>query len=98
MSLNKMPGGFLSTIGISFVVSTAVVLINNYFLYKHSCKCKTIVLEPADSSMQVESVPATNTSDLVDTPDSSPRLESESDARPPVTRGRRGRKSNTQVE
>jgi hypothetical protein len=28
----------LLTTGVSFVVSSFVVLINNYYLYKHSCK------------------------------------------------------------
>ena len=94
MSLNKMPGGFLSTIGISFVVSTAVVLINNYFLYKHSCKRNIMVVEPSDSSAQVESVPATNTEIVNDELNESlTQVESESDARPPVTKSRRGRRS-----
>ncbi len=29
---------FLHTAGISLAASTFVVLVNNYFLYRHSCK------------------------------------------------------------
>ena len=28
----------LTTAGISLIVSTAVVLVNNFFVYRHSCK------------------------------------------------------------
>ena len=28
----------LTTAGISLIVSTAVVLVNNFFVYRHACK------------------------------------------------------------
>ena len=35
MESNK---NLLTSVGISFAVSTFVVMVNNYFLYRHSCK------------------------------------------------------------
>lgn len=43
---------FLYTTGISLAVSTIVVLVNNYILYRHSCKksstCPQVTTCPSD--------------------------------------------------
>ena len=48
---------FLHTAGISLAVSTFVVLVNNYILYRHSCKksasCPQASTCPCDKPVEV---------------------------------------------
>jgi hypothetical protein len=45
----------LSIIGISVVVSTAVVMLNNYFLYRHSCsRAKKVEENPDEEQVHVQ--------------------------------------------